>query len=199
MWSEKPICAPSRLSYVSLRLPLKPSSSVGVIDGVLSRKVVEQFLSLRLSPPVDRWCNILSFVYALSSSTLQIFRDTSHVSCLLCQQDYLLDHFPWLQHVQGSISTGIFEGRRWTLKNILTHTSVGFPFTFCRRRIDCEDDGKYVWSGCHLLRQLGLLLVYADWEKGGVCPRVCMSWLRIIEICSSLCDRTTALISRWDE
>ena len=27
----------------------------------------------------------------------------------------------------------------------------------------------------------------------------CVSWLRIIEICSSLCDRTTALISRWDE
>ena len=23
--------------------------------------------------------------------------------------------------------------------------------------------------------------------------------LRIIEICSSLCDRTTSLISRWDE
>ena len=48
---------------------------------------------------------------------------------------------------------------------------------------------------------LGLLLEYADWEKGGVCLKVCMwvSWLRIIEICSSLCDQTTAFISRWDE
>ena len=26
----------------------------------------------------------------------------------------------------------------------------------------------------------------------------CSSWLRITEICSSLCDRTTALISHWD-
>ena len=33
-------------------------------------------------------------------------------------------------------------------------------------------------------------------ESLSVC--VCVSWLRIIEICSSLCDRTTALISHWD-
>ena len=37
---------------------------------------------------------------------------------------------------------------------------------------------------------LGLLLLYADWEKGGICLRVracmCMcSWLKIIKICSS--------------
>ena len=49
---------------------------------------------------------------------------------------------------------------------------------------------------------LGLLLVYADWEKYVSMSKsvyVRVSWLRIIEKCSSLRDRTTALISHWDE
>ena len=44
---------------------------------VLSRKIVERFHFLRLSPPGDRWCDVLGFVPAVndsSSSTLQIFR-----------------------------------------------------------------------------------------------------------------------------
>ena len=38
-------------------------------------------------------------------------------------------------------------------------------------------------------------------ERGRMSKSVCacVSWLRIIEICSLLCDWTTALISRWNE
>ena len=43
---------------------------------------------------------------------------------------------------------------------------------------------------------LGLTLVYADWEKGGVCLRVCM--FNELLRCFSMCDQTTALIFRWE-
>ena len=37
-------------------------------------------------------------------------------------------------------------------------------------------------------------------RERGVCLRVCMCVFHDLELlCSSLCDRTTALISRWDE
>ena len=45
---------------------------------VLSRKIVERFHFPRLSPPDDRWCNIIGSVPAgsvSSTSTLQIFRE----------------------------------------------------------------------------------------------------------------------------
>ena len=43
-----------------------------------------------------------------------------------------------------------------------------------------------------------LLLLHADGEKGGVCMCVCFR-TSISDIGSSLCNRTTALISCWDE
>ena len=70
---------------------------------VLSRKIVERFHFPRLSPPDDRWCNIIGFVPAgsvSSTSTLQNFRDASHSWWLLIPPVYLIDHFPSLQHVQ---------------------------------------------------------------------------------------------------
>ena len=48
--------------------------------------------SFHASPPDDRWCDVLGFVPAgsvSSFSTLQIFRDASHLWGLLCPQDYL--------------------------------------------------------------------------------------------------------------
>ena len=59
-------------------------------------KRVERFLFPRLSPPGDRWRDVLGFVPAVSvssSSTLQIFRDASHSWCLLCPHVYLLGRF----------------------------------------------------------------------------------------------------------
>ena len=59
------------------------------------------------------------------------------------------------------------------------------------------------WGCVNLQVILGLLLlVYADRERGRMSKSVYVCVfrdLRIIEIRSSLCDRTTALISRWDE
>ena len=64
MRSKKPICAPPHLSEVSLTLPLKRWPSL-----VLSRKIVERFLSPRLSPPGGRRCDVLGFVPAGSVSS----------------------------------------------------------------------------------------------------------------------------------
>ena len=58
MRSEKPICAPSRLSEVSPVLPLKRfqcSSDWRWPSFVLSKKIVSRFLFQSLSPPGDQW------------------------------------------------------------------------------------------------------------------------------------------------
>ena len=62
-WSEEPIRALSRRSEVCLVLPVKQLQCWS--NGrrslfVLSRKIVEHFLFLCLSPPGDRWCDLLS-------------------------------------------------------------------------------------------------------------------------------------------
>ena len=46
------------------------------------------------------------------------------------------------------------------------------------------------------LFQVILGLVYADWEKGGVCLSV---YVHVFHDIESLCDWTTALVSHWDE
>ena len=60
-------------------------------------KIVERFLFPRLSPPGDRWRDVLGFVPAgsvSSSSTLQIFfRGANRSWWLLCPQVYLLGRF----------------------------------------------------------------------------------------------------------
>ena len=67
MRSGRPICAPPRLSGVSPMLPLKQFQCW--FDWrwpfiVLSKKIFERFLFLRLSPPGDQWCDFLGFVPA---------------------------------------------------------------------------------------------------------------------------------------
>ena len=97
------------------------SSNTGQIDDVpfssLSRKIVERFLFLRLSlPPGDRWCGVFGFVPAGNvsrSSTLQIFRDATHLWWFLCPPVYLLCHFLWLWHVQDSTPCN------WNLSGII--------------------------------------------------------------------------------
>ena len=70
------------------------------------------------------WCDWLCARSRVSrSSKLHIFQDASHLWGL---PFYLLVHFPSLQHVQGSTSTGVFEGGCWPLK----HSSLGFLFHF---------------------------------------------------------------------
>ena len=93
-----------------------------------SKKIISSFnLFPCLSPPGDWWCDVRGFVPAGSASsfsTLQIFREASHLWGLLCPLVYLLCHFPSLRHVQGSTPTGVFEdGCRPS-----THSSLGFPF-----------------------------------------------------------------------
>ena len=75
----------------------------------------------RLSPQGE-WCSyVLGFVPAgnvSSSSTLQIFQDTSHLWWLLCLAVYLLSHFSSLWHVHRSFQGG---------SRPLAHSSLGFP------------------------------------------------------------------------
>ena len=66
----------------------------------LSRKIIERILFLCLSPPDNRWCDVIGFVPTGSvsnSSTLQISRDASFLWWLLkkmfCPPVYLLCHF----------------------------------------------------------------------------------------------------------
>ena len=86
-----------------------------------------------------------------SSSTLQIFREASHLWGLLCPSVYLIDHFPPFWHVQGSTPTEVFEGGY----RPLTHSSLGFPFHFSLFVASSLNlwGWWYVWSDCHLLRQ----------------------------------------------
>ena len=128
MRSENPICAPSRLSEASPTLSLKHSqcsSDWRWPSLVLLRKIVQRFLFPRLSPPGDRWSDALGFVHTgsvSSISTLQTFRDASHLWWLLCPPVYLLCHFPLFHHVQGSTPTGVFE----------CQSGLPIPlFTFC--------------------------------------------------------------------
>ena len=78
MRSERPICALPRLFDVFPTLPSKQlqcSSDWRWTSLVLSRKVDERFRFPRVSPPGDRWCDILGFVPAgsvPSSSVLKI-------------------------------------------------------------------------------------------------------------------------------
>ena len=68
----------------------------------LSRPFMEDRLALSLSTPLscDQWCHVLGFVPAgsvSSFSTLQIFREASHLRGLLCPPVCLLGSFPVAQ------------------------------------------------------------------------------------------------------
>ena len=79
----------------------------------------------RLSPPGDRWCDVLGFVpegSVSSSSTFQVFRDKSHLCWLLFRPVYLLGHFHSHQHVRGSTTTAVFQHGCQTL----AYASLGF-------------------------------------------------------------------------
>ena len=72
MRSEKTIRAPPRLSEVSPTSPLKQfqcSPYWRWLSLVLWRKIVHRFLFPCLSPPGDRWCDVLGFVPAGSVSS----------------------------------------------------------------------------------------------------------------------------------
>ena len=95
---------------------------------VLKRKIVVDFLFLRLSPPGDRWCDVLGFMTSgnvSSSSTLQTFRNASHLWGLPCPPVYLLGYFFGFRQMQDGTSTPVFResvsriwGGRWRLKLI---------------------------------------------------------------------------------
>ena len=122
---------------------------------VLSKKIVQCFLFQRVSPPSDRGCNFLDFVPAgnvSSSSTLQLFRETSDLWGLSCPPVYLLGHFPSLRYVQGNTPIGFFEsGCRPS-----THSGLGFPFHFSLFVASSLNlwGWWHVWPDCHLLISL---------------------------------------------
>ena len=106
--------------------------------------VADHCLFLRLSPPGNWWCDVLGFVNAgcTSSSTLQIFQNACHWWWLLCPPLNLLNHFPWLQHVLDSRSTGVFEnGCR-----ALSRASLDFPFHFLQQSSSSLWEWLFVWS-----------------------------------------------------
>ena len=97
----------------------------------LSPPFKDDRLALPLSTPLFSgwlmvWCPWLVPAASVSnSSTLQIFREASHLWRLLCLPVYLLCRFPSLGHVQGSTPT-VFEGRC----RPLAHSTLGIPFHF---------------------------------------------------------------------
>ena len=106
MLSEKSIRAPPRLSEVSPTSPLKRlqcSSDSQRPSLVLSRKTVWRFLFQCLSPPGDRWCDVLGFVPAGVSQASQHFRSS-----------------------EKQATCDVFEGGCRSL----THSSLGFTFHF---------------------------------------------------------------------
>ena len=114
----------AHLSGVSPMLPLKQFqcwSDWWHPFLIFSRKMVERFLFLRLSPPGDRWCNVLGSVS--SSSTLQIFQDATHLWWLLCPPVCLLCHFPLTPACPGQYTHRILWRR---LSNIDTCCKRGY-------------------------------------------------------------------------
>ena len=112
---------------VSPMLPLKRfqySSNWRWPSLVLSRKIVERFLFPRISPPGDRWCNVLGFVpegSVSSSSTLQIFQEANHLWWLLyppvCRlgrhvQDNCIRR-SWRQSMARTIACTGVGGKAW--------------------------------------------------------------------------------------
>ena len=113
--------------FLPMKLPWNSSNVRLTDDDPLSS--FQRFLFPCLSPPGERWCDVLGFVPAgsvSSSSAPQIFQDTSHLWGLLCPPVYLLGRFPSLRHVQDSTPTGVFEGGC----RPLTHSSPGLSFHF---------------------------------------------------------------------
>ena len=154
MRSEKPIImrtTPSLRSFPSVAFETVPMFVW--LTMVLSRPFKELFLFLRLSPPGQQRCHVFGFVPASrvsSFSTLQIFRETSHLRRLLCSTVYLLGHFPSLRHVQGSTPTGYSErGCRLSI-----HSSLGFPFRFSLE-VFAQIKQKTFWS--YMTLSLGCL------------------------------------------
>ena len=156
MRSKKPICAIHRHSEVSPTLPLKRfqcSFDWRWPSLALSRKIVERFLFPRLSAPGDRWCAVLGFVPAVSvssSSTLQIFREESHLRGLLCP--------PIFSDI--SLHSGIYRAvhqqevwkvdvDHWHISVWVSHSNVTL---FAASSLNLWR-WWHMWSDCHLLRQ----------------------------------------------
>ena len=119
MRSDKPICAPPRLSEVSPTLPLKRFQCH-------SFRLALPFQCL--SPPRDRWCDVLGFVptgSVSSFSTLQIFQEASHLCGLLCPPVCL--SFPFTPACPGQYTHRSF--RRWM--SIIDTVHSGLPIPCC--------------------------------------------------------------------
>ena len=122
MCLEKPIYTLPCLLEVSPMLPLKQFQSSSCSSSpflVLSKKIDEHFLFPCLSPPGDRWCDVLGFVPTSSISScsaLEIFWDTNHLWLLL---------YPLVFPAPGQCTQRSFQ--RW-MSNIDTRQSrLSFP------------------------------------------------------------------------
>ena len=122
-WKSPYICSPPCLTEVSPMLPLKvsvfPWLTMALSCPFKEDHIVIPFPCLS---PQGEWCSyVLGFVPAgsvSSSSTLQIFQDTSHLWWLLCLTVCLLGHFSSLWRVHRSFRGG---------SRPLAHSSLGFP------------------------------------------------------------------------
>ena len=132
MRSEKPICAPSRLSQTFPQCCLWNGSNVRLIeDGPLSsfqgRSSGASSFNASLLQAISGMMFLALPAGSVSSfSTLQIFREASHLWGLLCPPVVLLGRFPSLLHIQDSTPPGVFEGGC----RPSTHSSLGFSFHF---------------------------------------------------------------------
>ena len=109
-------------------------------------KRVERFLFPRLSPPGDRWRDVLGFVPAVSvssSSTLQIFRDASHSWWLLCPHVYLLGRFE-----EEKTDTTLFSSKETTSSSTISHRRcrtnsyrLYFP-AHCSSLLECSSSNR---------------------------------------------------------
>ena len=117
--SEKPICAPSRLS--DPQRCLWNGSNVRLLDdGSLSSF---QGKSSCVSPLNISLLQAIKGMMSLALCPQVVYKSLVRAAL---PPVYLLGHFPSLRHVQGSTPTGVFEGGCQPL----THFSLGFPFHF---------------------------------------------------------------------
>ena len=141
---------------------------------VLSLRIVERFLSSRLSAPGDRYSVMsLALCAQVMSQASQHFRSSEmQAICDGCFYCRLFGHFPSLQHVQGS-TTGLLEG----VCRPLTHSSLGFLFHF------------------HFLQLIGSVRE-RDGERDRVCVCVsaCVCVCACVRTCVCVCVRARARV-----
>ena len=128
---KKPIHTQLCLSEMSLVLLFETHPMFLSLMRALWRKIIKHFLFICLSPPADQWRALVSHIRSQAPQHTRASK--MQATCDFCLWVYLLGHFPWFRHVQGSIYIYTYIHTQESLKVEAEHWHIpfkGFPFHF---------------------------------------------------------------------